>query len=41
LRDKEEVFNRSIVMEGGGEHLVVKLSVPQDVQGWEEILCPS
>ena len=31
----------SVVAEGGSEHLVIELSVPQNVQGWEEILCPS
>jgi len=35
LGDKEKVFNRGIIAEGGGEHLVIKLSVPQDVDRWE------
>jgi len=41
LRDKEEVFDGGIVTEGGGEDLVVKLSIPQDVNCWEKILRPS
>jgi len=41
LGNKEEVLNCSIIMEGGGEYLVVKLSVSQNVQGWKKILCPS
>jgi len=41
LRDKEKVFNGGIVMESGGEDLVVKLSVPQNVDRWEEVLRPS
>jgi len=40
LGNEEEVFNRGIIVEGGGEYLVVELSVPQNVQGWEEILHP-
>ena len=35
------MFNRGVVAEGGGEYLVVELSVPQNVQGWKKILCPS
>ena len=41
LRDEKEVFNSSIVVKGSGEDLVVKLSVPQDINCWEEVLCPS
>ena len=41
LGNEKKVFNRGVITEGGGEHLVVKLSVPQNVQGWEEILRPS
>jgi len=41
LGDEEKVFNRGVIAEGGGEYLVVELSVPQNVQGWEKILCPS
>ena len=41
LRDKEEVFDGGIITEGGGEDLVVKLSVPQDVDRQEKILRPS
>jgi len=40
LRDKEKVFDGGIVTKGGGEDLVVKLSVPQNVDCWEEILRP-
>jgi len=35
------MFDCGVVTEGGSEHLVIELSVPQNVQGWEEILCPS
>jgi len=31
LRNEEEVFNGSVVTEGGGEDLVIKLSVSQDI----------
>jgi len=41
LRDEKEVFDSGVVAEGGGEDLVVELSVPQDINGWEEILRPS
>jgi len=41
LGNEKKVFDRGIVVEGGGEHLVVELSVPQNVQHWEEILHPS
>jgi len=41
LRDQKKVFDGGVVMKGGGEDLVVKLSVPQDVNCWEEILRPS
>jgi len=41
LGDEEEVFDCCVVAEGGGEDLVIKLSVPQNVQGWEEVLRPS
>jgi len=41
LRDEEEVFNGGVVTKGGGEDLVVKLSVSQDVNCWEEVLRPS
>jgi len=34
------MFNHSVITEGGGEYLVVKFSVPQNVQGWEEIFHP-
>jgi len=40
MGDEEEVFDHGVIAESGGEHLVIKLSVPQNVQGWEEILCP-
>ena len=40
MGDEEEVFDHSVIGESGGEHLVVKLSVPQNVQGWEKILRP-
>jgi len=35
------MFNCSVIAEGGGEYLVVKLSVPQNVQSREEVLHPS
>jgi len=35
------MFDRGVITEGGGEYLVVKLSVPQNVQSWKEVLCPS
>jgi len=35
LGNEKEVLNRGKVVEGGGEHLVVKLSVPQNVQRQE------
>ena len=41
LGNKEEMFDGGVVTEGGGEYLVIKLSVPQNVQGWEEVLRPS
>jgi len=41
LGNEEKVFYCSIIAEGGGEHLVVKFSVPQDVDHWEEVLRPS
>jgi len=41
LGNKEEVFNGSVVVEGGSKDLVIKLSVPQDINGWEEIFCLS
>jgi len=34
------MFNRGVIAEGGGEYLVIKFSVSQNVQGWEEILRP-
>jgi len=41
LGDQEEVLNGGIIAKGGGEDLVVKLSVPQNIDCWEEILRPS
>ena len=41
LRDEEEVFDGGIVTKGGGEDLVVELSIPQNINCWEEILHPS
>jgi len=35
------MFNRGVIVEGGGKYLVIKLSVPQNVQGWKKILRPS
>jgi len=40
LRDKEEVFHHCKIPKGGGEDLVIKISIAQDVDSWEEILCP-
>jgi len=41
LGDEKEMFHSGVIVERSGEDLVVKLSVPQNVQGWEEILHPS
>ena len=41
LGNEEKVFDGGIVTESGGEDLIVKLSVPQDVDCWEKVLCPS
>jgi len=41
LGNEEKVFHSSVIMESGGEYLVVELSIPQNVQGWEKVLCPS
>jgi len=41
LRDEKKVFNGGTVTEGGSEDLVIELSVPQDIDCWEEILRPS
>jgi len=35
------VFHSSVVAKGSGKYLVIKLGIPQNVQGWEEILRPS
>ena len=40
LGNEKEVFDGGVVTEDGGEDLVVKLSVPQDVDRWEEVLRP-
>jgi len=34
------VFDCGVIVEGGGEYLVIELSVPQNVQDWEEVLRP-
>jgi len=41
LRDEEKMFDSGIVTESGGEDLIIELSVPQNVDCWEEILRPS
>ena len=35
------MFDSSVVIEGSGNDLIVKLSIAQDVNCWEKILCPS
>ena len=35
------MFDCGVIAEGRSEYLVIKLSVPQNVQGWEEVLHPS
>jgi len=40
LGNEKEVFDSGIVAEGGGEDLIVKFSIPQDINCWEEILRP-
>jgi len=41
LGNKKKVFDHGIIAEGGSEDLVVKFSVPQDVDRQKEILRPS
>jgi len=41
LGNEKKVFHGGVVAERSSEHLVVKLSIPQNVQCWEEVLHPS
>ena len=41
LGNEEEVFDGSVIAEGGSENLVIEFSVPQNIDCWEEILHPS
>ena len=40
LRNEEKVLNGGVVAKGSGEDLIVKLSVPQDIDCREEVLRP-
>ena len=35
------MFHRHVITEGGGEYLIIKFSVPQNVDRREEVLRPS